>query len=417
MNGIFNRINLMISKYLSNRLLMREQGILLGVMACMIAAVSFSNVFVNTFLYGTIQNNAILSDGINTVVKYNMLSAVYMIVFCFIISITAKKLTYRVSMAIGAVFHIIFYAALTACKAEIQNYVNLLALLSGISTAFFYISYNSLVNIMISGVSRKQYVMFQSIISVTFGIIIPIVSGAIISGAQTIGYTVVFAVCTFLSIGCLCLCCMVSRMRGTNKKNYFAGVFIKSFSDKKYFAVSVLDIFRGLKEGTITFFIPIVLLRLGASPLVIGLYVAMCSAINVLANFLPAKIKNVAYPYTAMVFSTVIITATAILLIFKITIWSVFVFGALNALVTNALYGPQHTAYYNTISCLGGFSKKILETTAVKEIYFNFGKILSILIFCITMNNTSVTMAAIAIIFALQFVCWGICVACRKSEI
>ena len=418
MNGFFNRINLMVSRYLSNRLLMREQGILLGIMACMIAAVSFSSVFVNTFLYGGMQKNILLSDGIYAVVKYNMLSAVNMIVFCFVISIIAKKLTYRVCMAMGAAFHVVFYAVLIAFRAEIQNYIPLLALLSGISTAFFYICYNSLVDVMISGGTKKQYIMFQSIISVAAGIVLPVISGTVIMGGSVVGYTIVFALCAFFCVFCFFLCAMLPKMRGQNKKNYFAGVLIKSLTNKRYFAVSLFDVFRGLKEATVAFLIPVVLVRLSAGMLVIGLYVAMCAALGVLANFIFARFKIAQYPYTMMVFSIVILIASAIMLVFRLSILSVFVFGAVNALLLTALNVPQHLTYYGVLSDMGtAFAKKTLETTSVKEIYFNFGKILSIVIFSITMNNTSVTMMAIAAIFALQFVCWGICVACRKGSV
>lgn len=213
----------------------------------------------------------------------------------------------------------------------------------------------------------------------------------------------------------MCLCCMLPKVRGLAKKNYFAGVFIKSFLDKRYFAVSVLDIFRGLKEGVIAFFIPLILIKLSASTLIIGLYIAMCAALGVAVNFFSNKAKFAVYPYMAAVFATVFITASAIMLVFKINIWSVFLFGAVNALATSALFAPQHLTYYNALTQIGGLSKKTLETTSVKEIYFNLGKILSILIFGATMKNTSVTMAVIAMIFALQFICWGICVANRAD--
>ena len=207
-------------------------------------------------------------------------------------------------------------------------------------------------------------------------------------------------------------------MRGQNKKNYFAGVLIKSLTNKRYFAVSLFDVFRGLKEATVAFLIPVVLVRLSAGMLVIGLYVAMCAALGVLANFIFARFKIAQYPYTMMVFSIVILIASAIMLVFRLSILSVFVFGAVNALLLTALNVPQHLTYYGVLSDMGtAFAKKTLETTSVKEIYFNFGKILSIVIFSITMNNTSVTMMAIAAIFALQFVCWGICVACRKGSV
>lgn len=416
MNGILNRINLMISRYLSNRLFIREHGILLGVMACMLVVGSFSAAFINTFLYSFASGTN--SAGLNVVARYNLFSALYMVAFCALVGIVAKRITYRVSMAIGAALHILFYACVIIFMGNIQTHIGFVAMLSGISTAFFYIAYNSLVTAMIGNVARKQYVMFQSIISVACGIIFPLISGVIIYVINSIaGYMTVFAFCIIISAICLVLCFMVPKLRGQSKQTYFAGILIKSFSSGRYFAISICDCLLGLKEGIVMFLLPVIIIRLTENVFVVGFYVSVCTLATVLSGLLFQKINLVRYPYVTMFMAIFLQTVASAVLIFSLNIWTVFGFGVVNSLLSTLCFAPINAQYYNVLESVGkNLTKKTLETTCTKEIYYNLGKIIAILFLGITITNTTGIFVLITAFFMLQFITWGTCVALRKAE-
>lgn len=92
MSGFLNRVNLMISRYLSNRLLMREQLMLLSIMACMVAVSSMSSVFINLFLFDLAGTGINGADGIAVVVRYNLIVGVVSFFSCFLMGIVAKKI-------------------------------------------------------------------------------------------------------------------------------------------------------------------------------------------------------------------------------------------------------------------------------------------------------------------------------------
>lgn len=415
MNGILNRINLMISRYLSNRLFMREQGILLGVMACMLAAGSFSAAFINTYLYSFA--NTAASDGLYTVAKYNLLTAVSLIVFCSVVGILAKKLTYKVSMTIGAAIHILFYVCVVVLAENLQSYIGFIAMLSGMGTAFFYISYNSLVNVMIGSVARKQYIMFQSIISMAVGIVFPLVSGAIIHAINSVaGYILVFLICILLSLVCMILCIMLPKVRGQSRRTFFAGVLLKSFVSKRYLAVSVCDCLRGLKEGIIMFLLPVIIIRATGNVFVVGIYVAVCALAGILGNLALQRVNVMKYPYMSMLSAILVQFAAIVFLTVKFNIWMMFAAGIVNAFFVPAAAAAANAHYYSALAATdANLSKKTLETTCVKEIYYNVGKIAAILVLSLTITNTFAMFITISVFFALQLTSWVLCLLLRKS--
>ena len=416
MSGILNRINLMVSRYLSNRLLMREQGILLGVMACMLTAGAFSAAFINVFLY-EFANNANY-DGLYAVARYNMLSAVFMIVFCIVAGIVVKRITYKTSMTLGAVVHIIFYAYIIMFAHNLQEHITFIAMLSGMGTAFFYLAYNSLIDVMVGNVSKKQYIMFQSIISMTVSIVFPLVSGVIIFFLKDMaGYITVFVVCILLCMACMVLCVMLPKVQGQSRRTYFAGVLVKSYVSKSYRAASVNDCMRGIKEGILMFLLPVVIIRTTENAFVVGLYVSLCTVAVILGNLSLQKFDVMKYPYIKMLLAVLLQSGAAVVLVFELNIYVIFAFGVINAFFGPMSMAPVNVHYYKALESAGtNLNKKTLETSCVKEIHYNFGKIVAIILIGLTISNTAGIFMLISLFFVLQIITWIICVTERKAE-
>lgn len=406
MSGFLNRINLMISRYLSNRLLMREQWMLLSIMACMLAVSSLSSVFINIFLYSMASETINSFDGIEIVAAYNLMAGAISFLSCFLLGITAKKMTYRVSMIIGVVFHAIFYFLVAVLNINIYNHIFVVSVFAGLGTTFFYLSYYSLVNIMITGLAKKQYIMFQSIISVAVGIVLPLISGMIIFITDSAaGYVIVFGLCAALCVLCVFICSRLPKIRGQSKQTYFANVFLKSFTKRKYLAVSMCDVLRGLKEGVVSFFIPVILYQVSKSVLVVGIYLAVNAVFGLLGNSLLTKLNIYKHSIPLMFASVIIQFAVLCVLIFEINVITVFIFGVTAAVLAPMYITPAFMTYYSTLEALGpSVSRRGLETSCVKEIYFNMGRIAAIALLMITVENTIITMCVVAILFAMQII-------------
>lgn len=413
MSGIFNRISLMISRYLSNRLFMKGQGILLGIMSCMLAAGSFSTVFINTFIYRFASENSIL-----LVIKYNVLMAAFMVLFCCLAGIFAKKMTYEVSMCFGSVVYVAVYVCLIWFYKEPGKYLALISMLSGLGAAFFYISYNSLVNVMIGSFLRKQYVLFQSIISVILGIVLPVISGAVIliAGGRA-GYIIVFAACVMMCSLATFLCFMLPKVRGQSRKTYFANVLLKSVTSKKYFLVSSCDLIRGLKEGVLAFLMPVIILKMAGNELSVGLYASVCAIAGVLGNFLMIKTDITEKLYRPMLLSAIVQSAAALLVVFWLNLFSVFVFGFVTSLLLPQFQASYNVEYYNVLEEVDNkLSRRILETSCVKEIYSNIGRIVSLLMLSLVVQNTFAITVLLFVFFMMQIVSWIIAASFLKNR-
>ncbi len=413
MSGIFNRISLMISRYLSNRLFMKGQGILLGIMTCMLAAGSFSTVFINTFIYRFASEGSIL-----LVIRYNVLMAAFMVLFCCLAGIFAKKMTYEVSMCFGSVVYVAAYVCLIWFYKEPGKYLALISMLSGLGTAFFYISYNSLVNVMVGSFLRKQYVLFQSIISVILGILLPVISGAVIllSGGRA-GYVIVFSLCVVMCSVATFLCFMLPKVRGQSRKTYFANVLLKSVTSKKYFLVSACDLIRGLKEGVLAFLMPVIILKIAGNELSVGLYVAVCAIAGILGNFLMNKTNITEKLYRPMLVSAIVQSAVALLLVLWLNLFSVFIFGIVTSLFLPQFQTSLNVEYYSVLDEVDNkLSRKTLETSCVKEIYFNFGRILSVLMLSLVVQNTFAITVLLFAFFMMQLVSWMIAASFLKTR-
>ncbi len=419
MSGFFNRINLMISRYLSNRLFMRDQLMLLSVMSCMIAVSALSSAFINLFLYSMAGSGINGADGIAAVAGYNLIVGIISFFSCFLIGIIAKRITYRVSMMIGVILHLVFYAIVIVVNKNILNYIFLVALFYGLGTTFFYLSYYSLMNIAITGLAKKQYVMFQGIISAFCGIVLPIAAGGVIAAfyKNTVGYMSVFFLCLFLCIVSIFLVAKMEKVRGQSRQTHFANVFIKSIKVKKYFAVSMCDVLRGLKEGIVSFFIPIMIYQLSKNIFVVGAYLATCAIFNILGSFLAQNRSISRHPIFWMFISIFVQFAVLCVMIFKINVLTIFIFGMVTALLTPMHITPLFMTYYKVLESLGtSVYKRDLETASVKEIYFNLGRVLAVAVGVAVIKSTIVTIGVLAVLFAIQVIGCIVSVAIKTQQ-
>lgn len=309
-------------------------------------------------------------------------------------------------MMIGIVFHLTLYAVAIVAGKNLLNYIFIVSLLAGLGATFFYLSYYSLMNVVITGLAKKQYVMFQGIISVGFGIILPLLSAGLIAVCKgTIGFTVVFWLCLFVCVAAVLLTVKMEKIRGQSRQTYFANVFIKSLVNKKYFAVSICDVLRGLKEGTVSFFIPVMLYQLSDNIFVVGVYFSLCAMFGILGNILMQKFNITRHPISLMFVSIFFQFAALCVMIFKINILTIFLFGIICAIFAPMHITPLFMTYYNALESMGNsIYKRNLESACVKEIYFNLGRVVSIMIMMSTMRNTIVTIGVLAVFFAIQVI-------------
>ncbi len=142
------------------------------------------NLFLSTFLVAYIYDltNGIF-DYIYNVAIYNLFIYIGLIVFYLILAPLVDKTNRVWFYRVGIVINMALVVLCVFCGKQIANLLILAGLLNGVAKAFYYSSYNTIKQEMVSRKSIKSFAVFSSVLSQIINIVVPILMGLLISSS------------------------------------------------------------------------------------------------------------------------------------------------------------------------------------------------------------------------------------------
>lgn len=337
-------------------------------------SVALSNTFVNIYLW---KQTGKYSD----IALYNLSIVVLQPLTFILAGRWAKKIDRVIVLRIGVSFLALFYLTVLATGTKAAAFLLLLGALLGIGYGFYWLAYNVLTFEITEPDTRDFFNGFLGVLSSTGGMIGPIAAGIIITRFEKfMGYSIVFG----LSLALFALAVFLSfslKPRPAHGKYCFKRILEERKQNDNWRLVTNAHFFQGLREGTFVFVISVFVYISTGSEMALGTFGLLNSGISFLAYYAASRLIKKTQRKKAILLGGLILYIAILLIVWDVNYVKLLLYGALIAVAYPLLLVPYVSTTYDVIGTGWKAAEMRIEYIVVREIFLNFGRIVSILSF------------------------------------
>ena len=345
---------------------------LLLVHTCFLVFTGLPGVFLNTFLLGR-------SDDPNVALYYNGMFFFCGAVFMLLAAFAYRRLGAGVSMVIGISCYLLLYLLLILLGDRAADYFLLMGLLSGMADGFYWISYGSLLSSYTDLANRDSGLSVISIAGAVVNLVVPLLSGALISKiGGTKGYVTVFllafAVAVATGIGALFL---PRPPRDKTPIRYGEAVRLIR-RDKRLSASLAGQALKGVREGVFTFILSVLLYQLVKNELLIGFNTFLSAAASILCYWLMNRFLRAGSRVRWMWLAVLVLSGCNLLTALWLAPGSIVLYSVINAFFAGFVVNSAYGIYLDALQVVPGASARRPELIACNECALTAGRLTGI---------------------------------------
>lgn len=361
-------------KLLGDVELTKDLSLLLIIGGLYSLSVALSNTFVNIYLW---KQTGKYSD----IALYNLSIVVLQPLTFILAGRWAKKIDRVIVLRIGVIFLSLFYLMVLVTGTKAAAFLLLLGSLLGVGYGFYWLAYNVLTFEITEPETRDFFNGFLGILSSIGGMIGPIASGIIITRFEKFtGYTIVFG----LSLGLFALAVLMSfslKPRPAKGRYCFKRILEERKMNENWRLITNAHFFQGLREGTFLFVISVFVYLSTGSEMALGTFGLLNSGISFIAYFLASRLIKKSQRKKAILIGGIILYAAVIIVVWDVSYAKLLIYGGMIAIAYPLLLVPYMSTTYDVIGIGWKAAEMRIEYIVVREIFLNFGRIVSILSF------------------------------------
>lgn len=354
--------------------LTKDLGLLLIIGGLYSLSVALSNTFVNIYLW---KQTGEFSD----LALYNLSIVVLQPLTFILAGRWAKKIDRVIVLRIGVIFLSLFYLMVLITGKNAATYLLLLGSLLGVGYGFYWLAYNVLTFEITEPETRDFFNGFLGILSSTGGMIGPIAAGIIITRFEKFtGYSIVFG----LSLALFALAVFLSfslKPRPAHGKYCFKRILEERKQNENWRLITNAHFCQGLREGTFLFVISVLVYISTGSEMALGTFGLINSGISFIAYYAASRLIKKGDRKKAILIGGILLYLSVLLIVWDVNYVKLLMYAGIIAVAYPILLVPYMSTTYDVIGTGWKAAEMRIEYIVVREIYINFGRIVSILAF------------------------------------
>ena len=369
-------------------------------------------VFINTFLISQ-------TGDMNVSLAFNAFTYFATGVGMYLSSGLLHRFNPGVVALIGIILNNFLYLQLMILGTSAAQYVLLLGLTNGISAAFYWISYSQLLTDYTSLHNRDSGLAMLSISSSVVNLIVPFISGAVISAIGGLpGYNAVFGLAflmaTVTAVGYIRL--PKPEYPALGRAHHRIAI-AHAWGSKCLQFCMLSEMFKGLRDGAFIFILNILLYQFINSEVLVGFNTFLSSAAAIASFIIISKFIRANNRLKYMKIATAALLAYSILAVFELNPFVLILFTVVNSFFSGFILNSSFTNFLDALQVVPGSPEKRPELFALKEVYLATGRCLGLLVVgaanFFSGNDTRWQAIALALLTLSQV---GTVLMCRCSE-
>ncbi|WP_270179291.1 MFS transporter [Alkalihalobacillus sp. CinArs1] len=342
-------------------------------------SIALSNTFVNVYLW---KQTGEFAD----IAIYNLSVVISQPLTFILAGRWAKKMDRVIVLRIGVIFLALFYITVLLLGQNAGQLLVLLGALLGIGFGFYWLAFNVLTFEITEPDTRDFFNGFLGLLTSFAGMIGPIFAGVVISSLESYtGYKIIFGVSLLLFSAAVILSFFLKR-RSAKGNFSFMRVFNERKSNSDWLNVLHAHFFQGLREGTFIFVIAVLVFITTGSELAIGTFGLVNSAVSFLVYYLATRLIKPRFRIKAILYAGIMLYVSVVILLFELTFPRLLLYGICISIAYPVLFVPYVSLTYDVIGKAWNAAEMRIEYIVVREVYLNFGRVVSITVFLIAIS-------------------------------
>lgn len=372
-------MKMFFKKFLGEVEVNRELTLLLIIGGLYALSIALSNTFVNVYLWKQ-------SGQFTDIALYNLASVIMQPITFILAGRWAKKIDRVVVLRLGVSFLSVFFFTVLFLGEKASSYLLLLGALVGIGFGFYWLAFNVLTFEITEPETRDFFNGFLGIVTSFAGMIGPISAGFLITNMEKLtGYKVIFGISLALFLGAVILSFFLKRRPATGTFD-----FKRILEERKYSTnwrnILYAHFFQGLREGTFVFVIVVWVYITTNSELAIGTYGLVASAVSFVTYYLVGRFIKPDFRKKAILLGGIILYLAIFLIVKELTFTRLIMYGIAISIAYPTLLVPYISLTYDVIGRGWKAAEMRVEYIVVRELFINSGRIVSILLFLLTVT-------------------------------
>ena len=332
-------------------------------------------VFVSTFLMSQ-------TKSMDVVLIYNMLNFTGTAFGMLLSADAVHRFHPGVASVLGIFGNNLLYLQLIFFNTQSASHVVLLGLTGGLAGSFYWISYSQLLTEYTDLNSRDSGMAIISIMSSIVNLIVPFLSGTIISAVgRTTGYNVVFGLAFVIGVITAIGAIRLPKLHTKAQKSAQHKKALQLVFHQKVLRFGLMsEGFKGIREGAFGFILSILLYRLIQSEMLIGFNTFLSAGVSILSFLIISRKIVSSNRIKFMKIALVSLLAFGILCVFTISPLMLILFTLVNAFFSGFIVNSSFGTFLDGIQMLPQARDLRPELFAFKEICLATGRCLGILI-------------------------------------
>jgi len=341
--------------------------------------IALSNTFVNIFLWKH-------TNSFKDIAIYNLMIVIFQPLTFLVAGRWAKKIDRVIVLRMGVVFLALFFISILLFGSQAREYLPLFGAVLGIGYGFYWLAFNVLTFEITEPDTRDFFNGFQGVLSSLAGMIGPIFAGWLIASLTSyIGYKIIFALSLFLFALAIVISWFLER-RPAEGQFTFQRIIAERQNNPNWRGVLYAHFFQGFTEGTFAFVIPIWIFLTTKSEFALGKFGLVESGVMFISFYVVSRAIKRHFRKTSILIGGLFLYFSVFILLFKLHFTLFIVYGIIASAAFPLLSVPYMSITFDVIGRGWKAAEMRIEYIVVRELYYNGGRTVSILLFLLTVG-------------------------------
>lgn len=348
-------------------------------------------------------------SGDGDIVKwYNLLNYLFSgLMMPVAVTVMRKKSTNLVTRT-GILGFIVLYTTLLFTMNSADRMMPVLGFLSGLSGAFYWLTYSTYVSAFTEDNKRDVALAFIGFVNGIITLTMPALSGFIIERIPDFwGYMVVFGLAFLVAVVTILLSLRLPKHiipAGKKETNTYFKRSLKNIIGSSCWRCGMMaETMRGVREGTFNFLLNILLFEAISSETLMGFNTLLTGVGTIISFWVIGKIIKPHNRVKGMLVATIILLVASALPAVNLNPTTIIVFSFINAFFTQFILNSSSSIFFLLIQKKAENNARE-EYFSIRELLLDSGRIIGILILFLFPKDPAGYVVAIIVLTLSQFI-------------
>jgi len=363
---------------------------------------NLQTVFINTLFFR-------LTGGADTTLQYNLITYIFNPIGTTLSMYYASKKGSTKAMRLGFFTFIFLYAFFLVVMDAAVWFMPVIAFLVSWAGGYYWMGYCIKVPLYTTDENRD---VSLSVIGMGTGIVnlvMPTVTGSIISACEglmdggLLGYYIMFALSIAVALVTVYylkkLPADVIEKSDVSLKRGFR----KTFHTPLMLSAVWAEALKGIREGTLAFYLNILLFELIQSEALIGANTLLTGLFSILSYWVLGKRLKPSNRIRYMLGGVTTMLVCTLILFADMSVATILLFSVINAFFNNFLLSPGNGIYYSVVQKTCRTETESAEFSTVKSFFLDYGRVVGVLLVMLMPKTTYGSVWGILLLTVLQY--------------